>query len=364
MKYIKTSIVAIGVVLVAGDDLHPAHAQGCVAVRGGSCPFHPHDAEATGGEAGDWQVSVGYRWLHSGRHFVGDREQPQRQELGTEVINDSHFMDLSVQYQLTPRYSLQVVLPFVYSDRSSLYEHDRQNRYHTQAAGFGDFRLGTFAWLWSPEKAKRGNLLLGVGAKFPTGDEDATDLFYPTNGPVRRPVDQSIQPGDGGFGFTLEAYGYLQLFHRTAAYLQGFYLFNPENVNGVSTETGTRRANPYEQVMSIPDQYLGRVGLSYLLWPAWGLGLELGGRIEGVPVHDAIGSEDGFRRPGFAISIEPALTLIKGKYSASLSAPVALYRNRERSVADERWSEDTGTYRHGDAAFADYVITFSVARRF
>ncbi|HEV8544343.1 MAG TPA: hypothetical protein VGR78_18290 [Verrucomicrobiae bacterium] len=38
---------------------------------------------------------------------------------------------------------------------------------------------------------------------------------------------------------------------------------------------------------SIPDQYLGRAGLSYEIWPSQDLSLSLGGRVEGVPAHDA-----------------------------------------------------------------------------
>jgi len=37
---------------------------------------------------------------------------------------------------------------------------------------------------------------------------------------------------------------------------------------------------------------------------------------------------------------------------------VALYRNRERSVLDEQ------SGGHGDAAFADFMILFSVGRSF
>ncbi|HYV27228.1 MAG TPA: hypothetical protein VFA77_06820, partial [Candidatus Eisenbacteria bacterium] len=62
--------------------------------------------------------------------------------------------------------------------------------------------------------------------------------------------------------------------------------------------------------------------------------------------------------PGFAISIEPGLVYSKNRWTASLSAPVALYRNRERSVIDEQ------TGRHGDAAFADFMILVSVGRSF
>lgn len=84
----------------------------------------------------------------------------------------------------------------------------------------------------------------------------------------------------------------------------------------------------------------------------------MGGRFEGVPARDVIGPDSGFRRPGFAVSIEPGLNWNYGKNTLSLTAPVALYRNRERSVTDDM----TGT--HGDASFADVLLFVNYPRRF
>jgi hypothetical protein len=47
-----------------------------------------------------------------------------------------------------------------------------------------------------------------------------------------------------------------------------------------------------------------------------------------------------------------------------VNAPVALYRNRERSVPDMQLAQASGISRHGDAAFADFALLFSVAHRF
>jgi hypothetical protein len=49
-----------------------------------------------------------------------------------------------------------------------------------------------------------------------------------------------------------------------------------------------------------------------------------------------------------------------------LSAPVAVYRNREQSVPDKQFQavSPQDPPRHGDAAFADYMILFSLGRRF
>ncbi len=210
-------------------------------------------------------------------------------------------------------------------------------------------------------------------------------------------MDQSIQPGDGGWGFTTELFAWYQVHPRVSAFLQGFYLFNPEDVNWVSTRTGSVRGKTIENirtraaagdprfqqylenatalgynneialedVMSIADQYMARGGFAFSLVPKWGLSLSIAGRIEGVPVEDALGDTDGFRRPGYSVSIEPGLGWMRGRWSAQVLAPVALYRNRQASVADERYGEITGLGTiPGDAAFADYTIIANVAFQF
>ena len=81
-------------------------------------------------------------------------------------------------------------------------------------------------------------------------------------------------------------------------------------------------------------------------------------RIEGVPVRDAFGKSDGFRRPGYAISVDPGFLYSRGRYLFACNIPWAVERNRRRSVADIQ------NHTHGDAAFADYALIFSLSRRF
>jgi hypothetical protein len=318
-----------------------------------------------------FQVGVGYRWLHSDRHFVGDQEQTQRQQEGSEVINDSHFVDLAVSYAFTPRFSLSLTLPTAVHDRSSVVRSNDTartilERYHTQSAGLGDVRLMASLWLLPRHEHRKGNVLLSLGFDAPTGEKDATDTFQVFDAASRqvvgrtRTVDQSIQPGDGGWGLTAEMFAYRELMPRLSAFLNGSYTVTPEEKSGVPTF----RSNPFEAEMSIADSYLARGGLQFVVWPKHGLALSLGGRIEGVPVKDLWGGSDGFRRPGFAVSIEPGLALALRSWTFGLYTPVALYRNRERSVPDVQQSDATGRFSHGDAAFADYVITCSISKRF
>jgi hypothetical protein len=110
---------------------------------------------------------------------------------------------------------------------------------------------------------------------------------------------------------------------------------------------------------SISDQYFGRGGFSYLLWPERGLTLSLGARIEGVPVYDAIGGSLGFRQPGYTISVEPGISWTGKKNSFSILAPVTAYRIRQRSAAEIAMGRPLG-----EASFADFSILASFNHRF
>ena len=350
-------------------------AQGCVAVRHMSCAAPGgSSAQFFQQKSGHWQVNAGYRYFRSFRHFVGDEEQKQRLEQHTEVINVSHAMDLGISYMPNMRWTLSVNLPFQYNDRSSLYEHYGNavstnpdlKRFDTQSQGIGDLRLSASYWLVNPAKLTKANFSLGAGVKLPTGNYGVTDDFHKrtkegVDYTIRKPVDQSIQLGDGGVGFNLEGQGYAQLGKNLTAYFNGFYLFNPRETNGVVRSPEATTIDLVTGTFSVADQFAARIGLSQSIPMVRGLAIMLGGRVEGVPSHDAIGGSKGFRRPGYIVSVEPGLAYMKGKFSASATVPVSVYRNRTRSYVDKL---DPAGLKHGDAAFADYLVSLSLSRWF
>lgn len=318
----------------------------------------------TGGE-GTWQVSLGYRYQRSDRHFQGTHEEPHRQAEGSEVINTVSLMDLGIRYNFNPRLSLSLGIPYLYADRSSPIRDSGRTVVDRSVVGsrdLGDITLVGRYLLWDPVTQPRGNVSIGLGIKFPTGDYDVEDTRERLGDDGERvrtveTVDQSIQPGDGGWGVVVDMSGYRQLGSsgEYALYASGAYLINPEGTNGVPTF----RSRESEAIMSIADQYLFRAGVlaAPVSWRGFGVGL--GARWEGVPVHDLFGSSEGFRRPGYAVSVEPSLTWSRGVHSVSLSVPIAVQRNRQRSVPDR---QEVG--RHGDAAFADYVVLLGYWQRF
>lgn len=336
----------------------PLAAQGCVAAR-----FRPDAPVLTGNctnctlMAGQRFLSFSYRWLHSDRNFSGDQEDSSGP--GSDVSNEIHSFDISASYAFTDRWSASLSLPFTAAWRRTRSEHDGIHRHSMRAGGLGDLRLVTSAWLLDPHQTSAGNLAIGTGFKAPSGDDSVTDIAHRPNGPVVRPVDQSIQPGDGGWGWILELQAYRQFFGGLSGYLSGAYTITPRERNGVQTtfaDLGVPRSFQYN---SIADQYLARAGFNYAAWPSRGLTLSLGVRDEGVPVHDAIGGSSGFRRPGYAVSVEPAISWSYEQLLVAVAVPVAVYRNRQRSEPEQ----DLG-FRTGDASFADLLVLSSVTYSF
>jgi hypothetical protein len=362
---------ALGALLILSSAQN-AWSQGCVVARGSGVPptllalMNAHDTAATSG----WATFASYRWLNSDRHFVGSEEQKERRHEGSEVINQSHFADLSFTYAFNDRYSMALVVPWVTHDRSQVVRDGQRTilrRFHTQATGVGDVRLMGYGWLHDPSAHRRSNVLFGLGIEAPTGDEDVEDTFLAYDNATRsivqqrRTVDQSIQPGDGGWAAVVDLYAHASVTERIAAFFNGSYSVTPEEKSGVPTF----RSNPFESVMSISDSYMARAGVDVSFGGAVPVSLSLAARIEGVPVHDLVGGSDGFRRPGYSVAIEPGVNVsFANDVSITAFVPFAVYRNRQRSVADRQLTEATGTYRHGDAAFADYTVSIAIRKGF
>jgi hypothetical protein len=301
-----------------------------------------------------WEVSLSFRNQYSDRHFVGTHEEGQRQDENSQVANNLKIADLGVRYNVNARTSVAIGIPYMTATRTSGLRSGGRviDRVSTRSEGLSDITLTGSRLLVDPAKAQRGNASFTLGIKAPTGEKDAKDdrirLVNGQRVTTRETVDQSIQPGDGGWGAIVGLGGYrlLGASGTVAAYGSGTYLINPEGQSGVPTNRG----RPSEAIMSIADQYVARAGMQVSPRSWKGLGVGLGGRIEGVPPHDLFGSSEGFRRPGYAISVEPSLSYNRGRYSMSLAVPIAVERNRQRSVSDLLVGG------HGDAAFADYVV--------
>lgn len=351
------------------------HAQGCVAVRSNGNTSCAIGANATK-ETKYWLLNLNTRYFRSYKHFVGNEEQKERVEKGTEVINYSLSWDLTLNRQFNKFWSAALNLPLLSNVRSSMYEHYGNNssspnaRNKTRSFGLGDLRFSVYRWLMDPLSSSKGNIQVGLGLKLPTGDYQYQDYFHKPgaggkDSTVLGPVDQSIQLGDGGTGFSLEVNSFKRIGHQWSLYANLYYLANPREQNGVSTSRGgtTSATNIqyFTSTMSVPDQYMARAGANFM---SGKFTFAAGARLEGIPSDDLIGGNKGFRRPGYIVSAEPVISYMNKKCNFYISTPVALIRNRTKSYADKLRSSATGTDIHGDAAFSDYLVNAGVTVRF
>lgn len=327
-------------------------AQGCVAAHANQRTMNELVKLYDGGSHGLWSihnltVNIGYRVFNSNRYFVGD-EQITR---STAIRNHQNIFDVGVEYRMSPRWSLIADVPVFDGTRNQLYPPSGV----FQVSGIGDMTIGAQSWIFRPPSEKGGNIAVSASLKIPTGIDNATGSALYKGQIVKATADQSMQPGDGGWGFVLGTEGYKTLWRHADGYVQAQYLFNPMDTNGVPTF----RSQPGQSVMSVTDQYLYRVGVSQGVRKVRGLAFSLGVRGEGVPVRDLLGDSNGFRRPGMIVSLDPGVMVNVRRTTLSVNGPWALYRNRPPSVP-----EIANNTKNGDAFFADYTVIIGLSHHF
>jgi hypothetical protein len=367
---IKRLRLALAIATAATISATHARAQGCVAIHGSGISNADDTANGssnnmnlTGSPDSDpWALSIDYRYFNSLHDYVGRTENAR---IGTGVFNKSDFTDFGLTYVIDPRWSLTLTIPFVVNDRS---QATNGLRYHTDAVGIGDTSIEANYWVFDPRGHPKGNILLGLGLSTPTGNDDAMGEFLSYNKTINaytakeEPVDQSIQPGTGGWDGILDLYAYREVAVKGLdAYLSATNQFVPfQDTNGVPTY----RSNPYEAITGITDSYLYRAGLEYQVLSQYGIAASWGLRMEGVPVRNWFGDSAGFRRPGYSIDWEPGVTWSHRNIALRLYVPFSILHDRTQSLADQEDTVLTGKYQHGDAFFANYEIIGSFSIKF
>ena len=315
-------------------------------------------------EPGETQVNVSTRNLRSTDHYNGTVEQIQRQTLDTYVINLQHAVDLTVSRTITSRFSVSAGVPFLVASWGipSPTSPTPGPRANENARGIGDISVSGRYWVLPTSRFRTGNLSVGLGVKMPTGNSGYKDVYPDRTGNNDQPrfVDQSVQPGDGGWGATLDLSGF-----KTVPHAQLFgsasYLVNPRDRNTTTSGSinrlppgATPNGDPSRFYNSVPDQYMVRLGAAVPLGKR-GFAGSFAWRAEGLPRYDLIGASHGFRRPGVEMFVEPGISYAKGRQIYSFQMPFGYYRNR---------LPDPYTGAAGDATFPKYIILASYGYRF
>jgi hypothetical protein len=312
---------------------------------------------------GEWQLNLSSRNLVSKDHYNGTVEQVQRQELQNYVVNRQNLFDIGLTRVMTRRLSLSIGVPFVnssWASRDPEYPFPQPRHEVPQhGRGIGDITLTSRTWLFYPPTHPNWNVSAGGGVKFPTGNARAQDNFKGRTDGVEalRYVDQSVQPGDGGWGVIFEGQAFWRV-KRAFLFASGSYLANPRDQNdtpsiiailGLPTDTGQFKGLG---VNSVPDQYLTRIGGTVHVWK--GISATLSWRMEGLKRYDLFGASHGWRRPGTEMFIEPGIAWALGPHMITFNVPIGYYYNR-------RANPYTGI--PGDATFPRQIFLTSYSFR-
>jgi hypothetical protein len=354
-------LAALTLLLMAVCLLPAPHllAQGCILARS---PEQSSLPTGQGGtlEPGHFQITIGERHQYSYKHYIGDVYQEQRAQLKNAVQNKINLLTANITYQWTPRLSLELDMPYLFASRKS-----QSSPIRYQSSGMGDIIAGANFWLLNPQHKPARNLSVGLGVLMPSGNDDVQNTVN-TNitgtGPatlVTAPVDYSIQPGNGGWGMVMQWMGYQKLSHTLTFYSDGDYIATQGDTNGIHRGATQSTTQPLNNYVAISDQYLLEGGVSFPLPRINALTATLALRDEGVPAENLFpNSDNGFRRPGFAVSAGPGVQYARGSNIFTASVYKALHRDRTVSHPDSVYGS------HGDAAFAEYVWLASVTHRF
>lgn len=315
-------------------------------------------------QAGETQISFSTRNLRSTDHYNRDVEQLQRQTLGSYVVNLQHAFDLNVSHVFTERFSMSVGVPFVSASWGipSPTNGGEAARATQHGRGFGDISVSGRTWVLPTDRFRSGNVAVGIGVKFPTGDSHRTDVFPNISGTdtKEKPVDQSVQPGDGGWGILFDMQGFKRIPHGQL-FGSASYLANPRDRNettSIGYNISAAAVPPIDpngtSLNSVPDQYLVRLGAAFPIGQK-GFVASMAWHVEGLPRYDLFGESHGFRRPGVEMFIEPGIAYAKGSHVYNFSVPIAYYRNRFPNPI---------TGNAGDATFPNYIFLASYSYRF
>lgn len=306
-------------------------------------------------QAGEWEAGVAYRRLTADDWFVGDEIHPELSPGGAPNRFNINTLDLSLAYGVTERLSLRLTVPVSTGTNSRI--HGDGTRRETSATGIGDINLVGSMWLLEPATHPGGNVALGLGLKAPTGSNEVEGEFGLMSGDVvQHPVHPGLQLGDGSWGILVQAQAYQRLYGRLSGYVFGVYQLSPqEQTDVLFTPTAPT------STLSMYDVYHARAGLGYAAWPAQGLSVSLGVRMDGIPVRDVLGGDGGFRAPGYTTYLDPGLALARGRGVFTLSIPVRLHGEFKQNVNDE----NGGPPPPGDRGdLASHLIFLGYAHRF
>lgn len=325
-----------------------ALSQGCVAIRN-LTGFGQFSLPQANQDPVKWLGATTIRYSQFHDTYLGsdNLDVPDADRTFSQTL----IVDFTLARIYENGWSVAIDIPLMSATRRNWQDHavaadSNKTKYTTRAFGLSDIRVSVYKWLLDVNKPHRGNIQVGLGLKFASGDYRYQDYFHRKGGTVLAPVNFTLQPGDGGTGITTELNAFYALTKSVNLFANGFYLFNPRDQNGTNNTTGRTPSAAEKEatadINSVADAFTVRGGANYTMRD---LVFWAGFRFEGSPKHDAIGDSNGQRRAGYTVSIEPGINYKFKRSILFAFVPISLYGTTKHTVADERVTDISGIYR-------------------
>ena len=335
------------------------HSQGCIIVRNVS-GLGQYNLTSNSFSTSTWQISINNRYFKAFRDYKGKVDQKTPAQ--NQSIIKSYSTDIEVTRLLPNGLSLNLGFPISSNSRSAVLEHGGANttRHITRTFGMGDLHFMAYKWLLKPSVKQRGNIQVGLGIKFPTGDFKKQGYFYRNDTTrILSLLNPSIQLGDGGTGIITElnTFYMLGLQKKMSLYGNFYYLINPTDINGTQFTAGRPQTSlnillgAYD--VSVPDVYSLRAGINYNV-KDWVFSAGL--RDEGAPVRDLFGESNGIRRAGYTLSAEPGVIYKLKNATIYLYVPFLLSHEIKQNLLDKATQKATGVYTLSPGGSGNYQI--------
>jgi hypothetical protein len=311
-------------------------------------------------QKGEWQIQGSFNRYTSSEPFTGSEIQQATIDAGMNPKTGGTSLNFQGAYAFNPKFNLTAEVPVILS---SYWNYPLGGiRREMKTRGLGDIVLGGRVWLLNTKKSTKQNLALQVALRLPTGNSNY-QVSFPNGAGLdirSRAAKSDVQPGSGGVGLRLAVQGFRRFSHF-AVFGNALYLFSLKEQNDTNSIMSTLNPGGPSAVPenvrynAVPDSYLYHAGISAPVPGLKGLSASFGGQMAGVPAYNILTGNEGYRQPGYIVTVNPGLSLSTKYATYSFGLPVRAYghigkdfRGVQQTANLNKWSMNFGiTFKLG-----------------
>jgi hypothetical protein len=153
-----------------------AKPQGCVAIRNvaGFGQFAQLGYTQTDDK---WMLDINNRYFKAYKFLEGTQNITPK-DLSSGVTLYEYTMNYELTRLLNNGWSISLDMPLLVNETAGALEHASGDYHTTHATGLGDMRFTVYKWLLNSAHSSKGNIQVGLGIKFATGNYKSEDYFY------------------------------------------------------------------------------------------------------------------------------------------------------------------------------------------